>query len=145
MKSPFSKNNLFIIAPLAIVMILDGVFTMAGQPDAYWQNYTLFNEGSPLGQSLMLNPAHFISFFIAYVVLVAILVVSLKRPLNVIVWLGFFLGHAWGGSTWAPKIFFDLTGIVANIEGWYLTVGYFILIAVIAGLFVNKWLKLKGI
>ncbi len=145
MKSPFSKNNLFIIAPLAIVMILDGVFTMAGQPDAYWQNYTLFNEGSPLGQSLMLNPAHFISFFIAYVVLVAILVVSLKRPLNVIVWLGFFLGHAWGGSTWAPKIFFDLTGIVANIDRWYLVVGYFILIAVIAGLFVNKWLKLKGI
>jgi hypothetical protein len=145
MKNLFSKSNFLIIAPLAIVMVLDGVFTMAGQSEAYWQNYALFNEGSPLGQSLMLNPAYFISFFVAYVVLVSILVVSLKRPLNVIVWLGFFLGHAWGGSTWAPRIFFDLTGIAANIDRWYLVVGYFILIAVIAGLFINKWLKLKGV
>lgn len=144
MKNPFSKNNLLIAAPLVIVMMLDGIFTMAGQPEAYWQNYALFNEGSPLGQSLMLNPAYFISFFLAYLILVSVLVISLKRPFNIMVWLGFFLGHAWGGSTWVNTILFKLTGI-CGIDGWYLMVGYFVLIAIITGLFIDKWLKLKGV
>ena len=142
MKNPFSKMNILIIAPLAVVMLLDGIFTLMGQPEAYWQDYTLFNEGSPLGQILMLNPLYFISFFIIYVILATILATNLKRPFNIIVWLGFFLGHAWGASTWVQTIFVNLTGIY-EIDRWYLVVGYLVAISIISGVFINKWLKLR--
>ena len=142
MKNPFLKTNILIIAPLAVVMLLDGIFTLMGQPEAYWQDYTLFNEGSPLGQILMLNPLYFISFFIIYVILATILATNLKRPFNIIVWLGFFLGHAWGASTWVQTIFVNLTGIY-EIDRWYLVVGYLAVISIISGVFINKWLKLR--
>ena len=68
-KNPLSKNNLLILAPVILVMILDLVFTLVGQPAYYWQNYSFFNEGSPLGQILMQNPVYFILFSIFYLFL----------------------------------------------------------------------------
>lgn len=137
MKNPFSKTNIWITAPLMLAMLLDGIFTLVGQPDAYWQNHTLFNEGSPLGQILMLNPLYFVSFFIVYLILIPLLIVNLRRPLNIMVWLGFFLGHVWGASTWVYLIFTDLTGIY-TINNWYLVVGYIIIVSVAASIFINK-------
>ena len=137
MKNPFGKTNILLTIPLMLAMLLDGIFTLIGQPDAYWQNHTLFNEGSPLGQILMLNPLYFIFFFIVYLVLVAILTTNLKRPFNIMVWLGFFIGHVWGASTWVYRIFTDLTDIY-TVSNWYLIVGYIIIISVVAGIFINK-------
>jgi len=137
MKNPFSKTSILITAPLMLTMLLDGVFTLVGQPAEYWQNYALFNEGSPLGQILMLNPLYFISFFIIYLVLVPFIVVNVKRPFSIMIWLGFFLGHVWGASTWVYRIFADLTGIY-DISRWYLVVGYIIIISVVAGIFISK-------
>jgi hypothetical protein len=140
MKNPFSKTNIWLTAPLVLAMLLDGIFTLVGQPDIYWQNYSFFNEGSPLGQILMLNPLYFISFFIVYLILVAVLTTNLKRPFNIMVWLGFFLGHVWGASTWTYTIFTDLTGIY-TVSSWYLVVGYIVIISVITSFFINKRLK----
>ena len=137
MKNPFSKMNIWITAPLMLAMLLDGIFTSVGQPDAYWQNHALFNEGSPLGQILMLNPLYFVSFFIVYLILIPLLVVNLKRPFSIMVWLGFFLGHVWGGSSWVYLIFTNLTGVY-TISNWYLVVGYIIIISVVTGIFINK-------
>jgi hypothetical protein len=137
MKNPFSKKNIWITAPLTLAILLDGVFTLVGQPAEYWQNYVLFNEGSPVGQILMLNPLYFVSFFIIYLILIPLLVANLRRPLNIMIWLGFFLGHVWGASTWVYRIFADLTGIY-DISRWYLVVGYIIIISVVAGIFINK-------
>ena len=136
-----SKSNLLLLAPLALVMLLDMVFTLVGQPDYYWQNYQLFNEGSPLGQSLMLNPAYFLLFFAFYIPFVLFLTVNLRRPFNIIVYLVFFLGHAWGSSSWVPSMFYKATGIYPT-ENWYLIIGYFATVAVISGFCINKWLKL---
>ena len=131
--NPFSKNNLTILAPMILVMVLDLVFTLVGQPKGYWQDYGLFNEASPLGQILMLHPAYFILFFIFYLVFVIFLAGFLPKPFNIMVGVGFFLGHVWGSSTWLGTIFHG--------DVWYLTVGYFIFIAVVSGLCINRWLK----
>ena len=139
-KNPFSKSNILILVPVILVMLLDGVFTLAGQPAQYWQNYHLFNEASPLGQVLMLHPAYFVVFFVFYILFVMFLAANLKRPFNIIVALGFFLGHAWGSSTWVSTIFYKLTGVYA-VNDWCLVVGYFIIIAVISGFCINKWAK----
>ncbi len=138
MKNPFSKSNIPFIVPVVLVMALDLIFTLAGQSEYYWQNYGLFNEGGPLGASLLvLHPGYFILFFIFYLLFVSFLIINLKRPLNIIVALSFFLGHAWGSSTWVPSLAHRY--ITVYIDSWYLTIGYFIIIAAIAGFCLNKY------
>jgi hypothetical protein len=142
-KNPFSRQNIFVLIPLILVMIIDFVFTVVGQPETYWQNHNYFNEGSPLGQILMLNPAHFIIFFVFYILFVIVLAGILPRPVNITVALGFYLGHIWGSSTWLGTIFYKITGdeYILIYGSWYLTVGYFAAIAIISGFCINKWLK----
>ena len=132
-----------ILTPVILVMILDLVFTVVGQSAYYWQNYGFFNEGSPLGQILMLNPACFILFFIFYLLFVIFLLGFLPKPFNIMVAVGFFLGHAWGSASWIPTIFHKLTGVY-TINDWYLNIGYFVIIAMISGIFINKWLRVKN-
>ena len=139
-----SKNNLLILTPVILVMILDLVFTIVGQSAFYWQNYGFFNEGSPLGQILMLNPAYLILFFIFYILFVIFLVEFLPKPFNIIVAVSFFLGHAWGSSTWVPAIFRKLTGVY-TIDDWWLIIGYFVIIAIISSFCINKWLGIKNL
>ena len=143
--NPFSKKNLLILSPVILVMILDLVFTLVGQPPQYWQNYSYFNEGSPLGQTLMLNPFGFILFFTSYILFVVILSGILPRPLNIMFALSFYLGHIWGSSTWLGTIYYKISGNSYYVwnESWYLSIGYFIFIAIISGFFINKWLKIN--
>ena len=141
--NPFSKPTVFILIPLILVMVLDLIVTLAGQPVYYWQNYLLFNEGSPLGPYLLSsNPLIFILFFLVYVPLVLLLVANLKRPLNIMVGLGFFLGHAWGASSWVPTVVYKVTGFYF-INDWYLIIGFYIILAIISGYCFNLWLESK--
>ena len=141
-ENPFSKLNILIVAPVILVMALDTFFTLFGQSESYWHNYNFFNEGSPLGQTLMLNPLYFISFMVVYIILTLILITSLKKPFNIILGIGLFLGHSWGSASWIPIIFYKLIGN-HDINEWYLTISYFIIISIVSGLCVNKWLKIK--
>lgn len=136
-----SKNNFLIIAPLILVMVLDLVFTMAGQPAYYWQDYSFFNEGSPLGQTLMLNPVYFISFSIFYLFFVIFLISFLPKPFNIMTAIAFFLGHVWASSSWLGTFFYKITGNYFTGDVWYLNIGYFIIIAAISGFCINQWLR----
>lgn len=140
LRNPFSKQNVLILTPLILVMILDLIFTLVGQPKDYWQNYYLFNEGSPLGSILLpWHPGYFVLFFAFYLLFVLFLVTNLKRPLNIMLAIGFFLGHSWGSASWVSTIFYRLTDVYF-INEWYLIVGYFILIAIVSGFFINRCL-----
>ena len=142
-KSPFSRQNILILSPIILVMILDLVFTLLGQPPSYWQNYNLFNEGSPLGIILLsIHPAYLILFFILYLLFVLFLITNLKKPLKIIVALSFFLGHIWGSVSWIPVLLYNFSQI--QIDGWYLSIGYFIIISIVSGFCINKWLKTKN-
>lgn len=139
-KNPFLKSNILILTPLILVMLLDLIFTLAGQPEYYWQNYNLFNEGSPLGPIVLAHhPGYFVLFFAFYLLFVLFLTTNLKRPFNIMVAIGFFLGHAWGSASWVSTIFYRLTDVYF-VNEWYLIVGYFIFIAIISGFFINRWL-----
>ncbi len=142
-KNPFLKNNVIILAPLILVTFLDFVFTLAGQPASYWQSFNLSNEASPLGFSLLSqNPIYFILFFIFYLLLILFLSVNLPRPFNIMIWIGFFLGHSWGSASWLSILSRRYPSIY--IDDWYLTIGYFIFVAIVAGFCLNKWLKNKS-
>lgn len=143
-KNPFSKLNILILTPLILVMVLDLVFTLAGQPESYWQgNYLHFNEASPLGALLLpIHPAYFVLSFAFYIPFVLFLATNLARPLNIMVAIGFFLGHSWGSSSWVPIVFYKVTKVYTT-DTWYLIIGYLIIIAIISGFCVNKWLKIN--
>lgn len=141
-KNPFSRSYILILIPIILVMLLDLIFTLLGQSKYYWQNFSLFNEASPLGVLLLsLHPGYFILFFVFYLLFVLFLTVNLKRPLNIIVAISFFLGHVWGSSSWVPNLFYQYVSI--NIDRWYLTIGYFIIIAAISGFCINKWQEIR--
>lgn len=140
MNNPFLRKNLLILFPLILVMLLDLIFTLVGQPEIYWQKYIFVEEGSPLGHSLLsFHPGYFILFFIIYLLFVLFLVTNLTRPLNIMVAIGFFLGHSWGSASWVPEIFAFLPslGLYSN---WYYTIFYFILLAIITGICISEWL-----
>lgn len=142
LNSPFSKRNLLILFPLILVMLLDLIFTLVGQPEIYWKSYIFVKEGSPLGHSLLsIHPGYFILFFILYLLFVLFLIANLKPPFNIMIAIGFFLGHSWGSASWVQRIFLFLPNL-GLYSGWYYTIGYFIFLAVITGFCINKWLKI---
>ena len=57
--------------------------------------------------------------------------------------VGFFLGHAWGSASWLETIFYKLTGNYFAGNIWYLNIDYFIIIAVVTGICINKCLYKK--
>jgi hypothetical protein len=140
----FSKKNLLLAAPVILAMIIDLVFTVTGQPDSYWTDFSNLNEGSPLGIFfLSRNPILFLIFFLVYILFVLFLITKLKRPLNIMVAIGFFLGHVWGSSTWLWTIFYKITKVQLDFKQfWYLEISYVIFVAVISGLCINRWLKI---
>ncbi|MDD5144928.1 MAG: hypothetical protein PHW72_02290 [Candidatus Pacebacteria bacterium] len=135
--NPFSKTRFLALLPLILVMILDLVFTLVGQPKGYWQNYEFFNEAGPLGKFfLSLHPVSFVGFLIIYILFVLFFVSNLKKPLSIIVYITFFLGHVWGSSSWIPLLFNRFSSL--RIDDWYLNIGYFVIIAIITGFCLNK-------
>lgn len=141
--NPFARQNLLILTPLILVMLFDLVFTLVGQPEIYWESYIFVSEGSPLGYSLLsIHPGIFILFYIFYFLFVLFLVANLKRPFNIMVAIGFFLGHSWGSVSWVPRIFSFLPNL-GFYSNWYYTIGYFIFLAIISGLFIKKWLEIN--
>jgi len=142
--NPFSKTYLFFILPLILVMGLDLIFTLIGQSQDYWRNFQFFNEANPLaGFLLSHHPALFVLIFSAYLILALFLVVNLKRPLNLIFYIFFFLIHSWGSSSWLSELFFSSRADYSG--GWYLSIGYFIFISLISGLSLSFWLKNRNL
>ena len=128
-----------VCAPIILVMVLDLVFTMAGQPQCYWEDHSLCHESSPIGKLLLsIGPMYFIASFAMYMICILVLVIKLPRLLSSMLFIAVFLGHAWGGASWVPTLYKILP--LTEINEWYLCIGYFVCIAVISSFcfFGNK-------
>ncbi|MDP2926310.1 MAG: hypothetical protein Q8N99_08080 [Nanoarchaeota archaeon] len=133
-------SYLIILIPLILVMSLDLIFTITGQSKDYWKNYSDYNEVNPIGQTfLSANPIYFMISYIFYIILVLFLIIKLPRPINIMLYIGFFLGHVWGSSTWISEILSRYFSIEMN--EFYSRIIYFIIIAIISGLCLNKIIK----
>ncbi len=120
-----------LIYPIALVMTLDAVFTLAGQPEGYWTNFSRVNEVSPFGFfALTKNPLLFTVTFLAYMFVVVYLFKKLPHPLDLILGLTVFLGHAFGSSTWIPILYTKFNFPTTFFSNWYTTITYFILLSI---------------
>jgi len=127
------------IYPVALVMVLDFLFTMIGQPSSYWANFSNVNEGSPLGFTLLnINPFLFLLFCAIYLLAMIILIRKLPLIIGAVLGLSLFLGHAWGSSSWVYPLFRKMGFAGGGFSRWYLAVGYFILISLITVLIIIK-------
>lgn len=144
MKNLFSKQNIFILGPLILVMFLDLIFTSVGQSTSYWRDSTIVNEANPLARALLVKHyAYFLLGSFVYGLIIMFLLAKLKRPFNIMLGIGVFISHLFGSASWTPEVFDKITGNYEYEMYWYLLSGYFIIIAVICGFFVNKWLETK--
>lgn len=122
--------------PLTIVgfiipAIFDLIFTLLGQPQIYWQNYKAVSEGSPGGQFLLsIHPVAFVAAFVVYLILVSMILKKWKNSYTYILGIAFFVGHAWGSSSWISILF--------HSSNWYVMIGYFIVIAVPLGTALHR-------
>src|SRR3989344_9253208 len=126
----FSKSR--ILLPLLIVMELDLVFTLLGQPSCYWDNPVECCEGCLIGKIILSRgPIFFIGFFVIYTLVSCILYKMLRKPYDNIVYMTLFLGHSWGSASWLQKLFINF--LHCEINEWYLNIGYFIVVGIIFG------------
>ena len=131
-----------ICIPIILVMIFDLVFTIAGQPDGYWENYNLCHESSPIGKLLLtIGPIYFIASFVLYMISILVLVIKLPNRFSSILIVAIFLGHAWGGASWVPILYRNFS--FAEINKWYLCMGYFIFVSLISNFYFSKTNKGK--
>lgn len=141
-----SKSNILILTPLILVMVFDFVFTLVGQPAAYWQDFSLVREGNPVARFLLTwHYGYFTLVSFIYGFLVLLLVIKLKRPFNVILAVFLFISHGAASASWVPRIFEKITGTYPIDIWWYLNFCYYIFIAIISGFCINKWLKIKNL
>lgn len=140
MENFLSKRNLSILWPLILVMVLDLVFTLAGQPAIYWRNHKLYNEGNPLGAFLLgKHPFLFILAYIFYFLFILFLSANLKRPFNFILIISIFLIHTWATTSWVPILVYRLFS--PNMNWFYSSTVYLVFIGAMAGIGANKFLR----
>jgi hypothetical protein len=130
------------IYPVILVMVIDFIFTLIGQPASYWTNSSSVNEGSPLGVGLLtINPIYFLIFCIIYLLIIIFLIRKLPLFFGGILALSLFLGHSYGSGSWVYTLLHRLGFDLGNFSQWYFTIGYFIVISIISVLMVRKTFK----
>ncbi len=142
MENFLSKKNLSVLWPLILVMALDLIFTLAGQPEIYWRNHRLYNESNPLAAFLLgKHPALFVLAYIFYFFFILFLSANLKRPFNLILSISVFLIHVWATTAWAPTLVYRLLYPEIEINWFYSSMAYLIFIGLATGIGVNKFLR----
>jgi len=133
------KSLSVLIYPILLVILLDVIFTLLGQPPQYWQSYSLVREGSPLGVSfLQASPFIFVLFMLAYTCLIVFLLKKLPRFWSLILGLTVYSGHLYGSGTWIYVLYLKSRLPDSPFAHWYLTIGYYIIISFISVLIVYK-------
>ncbi len=135
----FKSKYLMILA--GIVIVLDFGLTLVGQNQNYWRDYTQVNELNPIAEYfLKIHPAIFIVAIFGYLLFCLLLVLVLKRSLNLIFVLFLLLCHSWGALSWVILLFkrwFPETSWYGTPR-WYLILTYYALIAILSGIFIYK-------
>lgn len=80
MPLPQIKNSLTDFSPVFLVAILDAIFTVLGQPKAYWENFNNLNEANPVAKILLRStPIIFFVGVLIYSSLLFLIIPKLKK------------------------------------------------------------------
>lgn len=121
--------------PPLILVLLDAVLTLYGQPPRYWQgDYRYVHELSPIFRQLLhIGPGAFLAGTLVWIIAFNALIMLLPDTLALAVSLALVLGHAWGASSWLFLLFpygysysacvglFVITAVIASVSlrwGW---------------------------
>lgn len=136
-----NRSSIFIY-PILLVISLDAIFTILGQPKEYWQNYLYAHEGSPLGFNLLhSSPWIFLAFMALYSGAAYLLLKKLPLFWSLVLGLSLFSGHLYGSGSWISTFYLKLGLSDSLFVHWYLRVGYYILISLITALIINNEIK----
>lgn len=139
-KKTAMKNHRSTFAyPILLVILLDAIFTVIGQPPEYWHKFTNVNEGSPLGfHFLQSNPWLFLVFMAIYMGGVTFLLKKLPLFWSSVLGLTLFIGHTYGSSSWIYIMYSRLGLPDFPFANWYLKIGYFVIISLVTSFILRK-------
>lgn len=119
--------------PVILVMFIDLTLTLCLQPSEYWDDYSLYREGSPLGRILLkAGPEYFVISSILYMIFCPVVITKLPKRLGKMVIIFLIIAHSWGASSWVGDLVNDV--FLVELELWYVAVCYFIVIAAISAI-----------
>lgn len=140
------RNPLFFAFFLPALM--DGVVTLWGQGQQYWNTGRGINEASPAYYFLLVSPWLFLSGSVIWFIFWYWLIKKLKEPYNLFLMFLFIVGHSWGSSSWIMKLlkdndFYTLNNQLSIVFCWGLLILYFFLISVVATYCLRIYLDSK--
>lgn len=144
LSSPLARNPLFFafIFPL----VTDTALTLAGQDPSYWSNYATANEAAPIRFLLAAHPLIFLGASLVWYLFLYWLVKRIKHPVNLMVALGFMVGHTTGSESWIVRIILTSGWLEAGQRSsttllWLTTAGYFVLVGIVGGLAISSYIQ----
>jgi hypothetical protein len=122
------KNKIIDFSPIFLVILLDAVFTVLGQPKAYWENFTNSNEANPIASILLgSTPIIFFIGVLIYSCLLFLVTVKLKKRFRITFAIFLFLAHFFGSASWILHIYKNIFGGAKGGTEYFLVVMTYIL------------------
>lgn len=135
MKAPQNNNNTGHIDffPIYMVMFLDALFSLIGQPRSYWLTYSNPNEANPVAFWLLsMAPAFFLIGVLIYASILFIFFLKFRGSVKLIFIMFVFLAHFFASSAWILHIYKNITN---KPEGdyiyFYLVLSYVLMITLV--------------
>ena len=96
----------WLLGVFLIPLSTDILFTVIGQPKAYWDtSYKVISEAAPVGFLFQTNPLLFIAAgFLVWLPIAYLLTKKLRNPLDLWAALALFAGHTYNSISWLRKI-----------------------------------------
>lgn len=147
----FSANSLLKLFNrlILIVVLLDGIFTLIGQPFGYWYDYSKLTEASFIGKMLLTwHPLFFTLFLFFWVILMTFLLSKLRPSLSWALFFSLFIGHSLGMWSW-PQAWLEngLTVLVGkelgNISAEFIRYLFYLFLGSIFMVILKKIRRLK--
>lgn len=129
---------IFALPPMMLIVV-DGIFTLVGQPEGYWSGEVLPNESNPFASEwLIVHPALFLLGGLFYMVAVYLLMIKLRFVFAATLALNVYLWHIWGSSTWLFTLYVKAGLPVFDDLWWWLNVVYLSLVSIITVFIIRR-------
>ena len=136
-------SRFLIFVPLIFVMVLDLCFTLLGQPENYWWDYTNSVDDNPIAKKVLtLGPIYFTLAYIWYSCSVIVISSVLPKSLKNISIIFLFIAHALGAHSWLSTLLYDFFSFEVN--QFYLDVSYSVIVSLITAYFISDKIEVKN-
>jgi hypothetical protein len=100
------NSRRWLLAPAAVLFVVDAGLTLAGQTDTYWAgDYGTAVEGNPIAHPLLVrSPWLFAGLAVVWLAIFSAVVLFWRHPTAVGIAVLIAVAHAIGGASWITRV-----------------------------------------